>query len=98
MHAPTQDEVIHLLGQLNESELLQCERTADSEALFGRRAERTRARRKSFVNPFAFRLPLGDPTGWLQRLDPLANAIFRPAVFWLWLAAVAIALLFAAAD
>ena len=45
--APTQDEVIHLLGQLNESELLQCERSADFEAMFGRRDGRARARRRT---------------------------------------------------
>lgn len=97
-NAPTQDDVIDLLGQLNESELLQCERSADFEAMFGRRQVRARTRRKSFINPFAFRLPLGDPAGWLNRLDPLARAVFRPAVFWLWLLGVTIAALAAAAE
>lgn len=96
--APTQDEVIALLAQLNEHELLQCEHTPDTAVLFQRRTERRRRRRRAMVNPFAFRLPLGDPSSWLPRLDPLASLLFRPALLWVWLALVAVALLAAGAN
>lgn len=96
--APTQDEVIQLLVQLNEHELLQSERTPDSEGLFRRRKERSRRKRRTMVNPFAFRLPLGDPSTWLPRLDPLAAVLFRPTALWIWLAALVLGLLGAAAN
>jgi putative peptide zinc metalloprotease protein len=83
--APTQDEVLQLLGQLHEMELLQAERAADATTLLQRRASRQRQRRRGLLNPFSFRLPLGDPSAWLERLDPLAQALFRPAIFWCWL-------------
>lgn len=96
--APTQDEVIELLVSLNRSELLQCERTEDSAALFERRRERAKNRQRAIANPFALRIPLGDPAGWLNRLDGLAQALFRPAAFWAWLVAVAAAGLAAAGE
>ena len=86
--APTQDEVLRLLGQLHEMELLQSERAADAQTLMQRRDTRARRQRRSMLNPFSFRLPLGDPSSWLARLDPLAQALFRPAVGWLWLLAM----------
>ena len=96
--APTQAEVIDLLVQLDELDLLQCERSPDTEVLFQRHDQRRRQRRRSMINPFAFRLSLGDPSRWLPRLDPLARTLFRPAVFMLWLAAVALAVCAAAAN
>jgi putative peptide zinc metalloprotease protein len=96
--APTQDEVIQLLEQLNEHELIQCERTPDNEALFQRCEERNRRKRRLLLNPLAFRLPLGDPSGWLPRLDGVGRFLFRPAVFWIWLGLLAVAVLVAAAN
>jgi len=96
--APTQDEIIQLLVQLNEHELLQCEHTPDTNVLFLRRKERSRRRTRQMVNPFAFRLPLGDPSGWLQRLDFLASVLFRPLMFWIWLAVVTLGVLAAAVS
>jgi putative peptide zinc metalloprotease protein len=96
--APTQDEVLRLLGQLSEMELLQSERAAAAETLMRRRVDRRRRRRRSMLNPFAFRLPLGDPTHWLEHLDPLAHALFRPMVFWLWLLGMLAAVLLAGIE
>ena len=96
--APTQDEVLALLGQLGEAELLQAAGAASTEALLQRRDEGQRRRRRSMLNPFSFRLPLGDPAHWLVRLDPLAHALFKPAVFWLWLLAMLLAGVTAAAE
>jgi len=96
--APTQDEVVQLLGQLHDMELLQSERAADATTLLQRRGERQRKRRRGMLNPFSFRLPLGDPTAWLRRLDPLAHALFRPIVFWLWLLAMLVSVWVAATE
>ena len=91
--APTQGEIVDLLIRLNESELLQTERTPQADGLFHRRHERAKTRRRASVNPLAFRLPLGDPQTWLARLDWLAHLLFRPAVFWLWLVGILLAAL-----
>ena len=96
--APTQDEVLALLGQLGELELLQSERAASTETVLQRQGDRQRRRRRGLLNPFSFRLPLGDPAGWLARLDPLAHALFRPIVFWAWLVGMAVASLVAASE
>ena len=96
--APTQDEVLRLLGQLNEHELLQSERASEASALRQRRNERRKARRRRLLNPFSFQLPLADPAAWLNRLDPLAHALFRPSVFWLWLAGLLLATVTAASE
>ncbi len=89
--APTQDEVIDLLARLYDSELLQFDRTPEVDVLFLRQSERTFSRQKAMINPLSFRLPLGDPTRWLARLQPLGDILFRPFVFWLWLGAVLLA-------
>ncbi len=86
--APTQDEVLALLGQLGELELLQTEQAANAKVLMRRRSDRQRRRRRGFLNPFSFRLPIADPSAWLVKLDPLAQALFRPLTFWVWLTAM----------
>jgi len=96
--APTQSEVLELVVQLDELDLLQCERGPDTDVLFRRRDQRRSQRRRSMINPFSFRLSFGDPSRWLPRLDPIAHALFRPLVFWLWLAAVVLAACAAAAQ
>jgi putative peptide zinc metalloprotease protein len=96
--APTQEDVLRLLGQLNEHELLQSEQAADARALVQRRTDRRKAQRRGLLNPFSFRLPLADPAPWLSRLDPLGRALFQPLTFWLWLAAILLATLVAASE
>ncbi len=83
--APTQQDVLTLLGELGEQQLLQADRAADTPALLERRHATQRQRRRGWLNPFSFRLPLGDPSAWLARLDPLGAWLFRPLAFWLWL-------------
>ncbi|MCK6424947.1 MAG: PqqD family peptide modification chaperone [Burkholderiaceae bacterium] len=96
--APTQDEVLALLGQLDESGLLQSERASDADVLRRRRSERLAQRRRGLLNPLSFRLPLGDPSGWLPRLDPLARWLWRPAAAWLWTLGLLLAVWTAAAE
>ncbi|MFW5431416.1 MAG: efflux RND transporter periplasmic adaptor subunit [Methylophilaceae bacterium] len=96
--APTQDEVIQLLVQINQSELLQCEETPDTAALFRRRDERAKQKRRMAINPFSLRMPLGDPAPWLNRLDHVAKILFQPATFYIWVAMMLIAVLVAATE
>lgn len=93
----TQQEVIQIIIQLEQRDLLQIEHTPESDVLF--QARPTAAARKRYnLNPFAFKLALGDPSAWLKRMDPLAQALFRPALFWFWLALLVIAVLVAGAN
>jgi putative peptide zinc metalloprotease protein len=86
--APSQSEVIRILGQLTEAGLVQAEVTPDVRALSARREQTERRAAWSRMNPLSFRLPLFDPTALLERCDGLAHALLRPAVLWLWLALV----------
>jgi putative peptide zinc metalloprotease protein len=97
--APTQDEVIAVLTRLDEADLLAIDLPlVDPEALFERDREQRARRRRAAVNPLAFRVPLGNPTRWLARLDPLGRWLLRAPVLALWLAAVALAALVAASE
>lgn len=84
--APTQDEIIQLLGQLHAADLLQSDVTPDVSEIFerGERAERTRLRR-SFSNPMAIRLPVWDPDAFLNRFPGVISLIWSTwgALVWL---------------
>jgi putative peptide zinc metalloprotease protein len=88
-NAPTQDEMIQLLGQLHAADLLQTDVTPDVAELFSRsaREEKSRARR-SYGNPMAIRLPLWDPDRVLNRFLPLIRLIWSRAGALVWLAVV----------
>jgi putative peptide zinc metalloprotease protein len=84
--APTQDEVIELLGQLHGADLLQSDVNPDVAELFARHKRQKRARyRRSFGNPMAIRIPLWDPDKLLNRFEPLLKKIWGSwgAIVWL---------------
>jgi putative peptide zinc metalloprotease protein len=92
--APTQDEMIQLLGQLHGADLLQSDVAPDVAEIFERAEKDSKARqRQAYGNPMAIRIGLWDPDTVLNRLaGPIAFMWSR----WgglLWLAAVAPALL-----
>lgn len=96
-NAPTQDEMIHLLGQLHAADLLESDVTPDVAELFARseREERTRYFR-SYANPMAIRISLWDPDAFLNRFKGLLRlfwsgwgslvwlAVVLPAIFLIW--------------
>src|SRR6266481_5098009 len=60
--APTQDEVIELLGQLHAADLLESDVNPDVAELFARGEREERARFfRTYANPMALRIPLWDP-------------------------------------
>ncbi len=66
--APTQDEMIQLLGQLHGADLLMTDVPPDALELFDRGQRETRAkRRRSWINPMAIRIPLWNPGTFLDR-------------------------------
>ena len=92
--SPTQDELIHLLGQLHASDLLVSDVSPDVAELFERmqRQERQRVRR-AIGNPMALKLPLVDPDRLLDRMMPLMRPLWGWRGMLLWLAVVLPALL-----
>src|SRR3954471_17781932 len=84
--APTQDEIIELLGQLHAADLLQSDVTPDVAELFARGEREVRARaRRSYGNPMALRIPLWDPDKFLNRFPWLIALIWSRWGAMLWL-------------
>lgn len=96
--APTQDEVIQTLARLAEQGMLDYGGTPDPAAQLRRREQRMAQRRRGNMNPLAFRVPLGDPSALLRRLDGLGPMLFHPTAALAWLAVVVLAALVAAAN
>ena len=92
--APTQDEVIQLLGQLHAADLLMTDVPPDAIELFerGQRESRAKARR-SWINPMAVRIPLWDPGEFLDRHAGLWPRLWGRGGALVWLAVVLPALL-----
>ena len=84
--APTQDEVIRLLGQLHVADVLQSDVTPDIGELL-RRSQRaaTRTRLAQVFSPLSIRIPLLDPDRLLERWYPVFKPMFGPvgAIAWL---------------
>ncbi|MGA7178789.1 MAG: biotin/lipoyl-binding protein [Thiobacillaceae bacterium] len=97
-HAPTQEEIIRLIGELSEAGMLQLDKLSDVETLFERHDERASKQNRSSLNPLSFRLNLFNPENLLRRLDGLAQQIFRTWVLGLWAVIVGLALLSALAH
>jgi putative peptide zinc metalloprotease protein len=97
--APTQDEIIQLLGQLHAADGMQCETSPDTDDLLRRfeRQSKQKWQRRVF-SLFSWQFPLIDPEPVLRRFAPLA----RPFMTWgglaLWLAIVVPAMLVAASH
>ena len=92
--APTQDELIQLLGQLHGADLLATDVPPDALELFDRGQREARAkRRRSWVNPMAIRVPLWDPGRFLDRHAPACRALWSRGAGLLWLLVVLPALL-----
>jgi len=88
-NAPTQDEMIQLLGQLHSADLLQSDVTPDVAELFARgEREETARQRRSYANPMAIRIPLWDPDAFLNRFRGLIRLIWSRGAAVLWLAVV----------
>ena len=73
--APTQDELIQLLGQLHSCDLLATNVPPDALELFDRGEKTARSKqRRSWMNPMAVRIPLWDPGRFLDRFAPWPGA------------------------
>lgn len=92
--APTQDEMIQLLGQLHTADLLRADVTPDVAELFERGERKNKERRlRSYANPMAVRIPLWDPDIFLNRIEPVVRPLWSRGGALLWLMVVTPALL-----
>jgi putative peptide zinc metalloprotease protein len=97
--APTQDEMIRLLGQLHTAEVLQSEVTPDVSELL-RRARRGKRRvwLQYLLSPLSIRIPLFDPDRFLERWLHWYKPMFGWAGAVVWCVVVGMALFSAAAH
>lgn len=92
--APTQDDMVQLLGQMHGADLLQTDVTPDTAEVFQRsERERKASVRRHWSNPMAVRLPLWDPNLFLERLGALARPVWGRWGALAWFAVVLPALL-----
>lgn len=96
--AATQDEVMQLLGQLFRAGMIRFDAAPHLSLLFARRAEEGDQRRRGMLNPLSLRMPLANPTRWLQALAPVGNALFSTGSFLAWCVLLLLALLAAMAH
>ena len=90
--APTQEEIIRLLGQLHSSDALICDVPPDSRELFRRFQRHEKMKWKSrFWSPLAVKFPFWDPDDFLDRTLPLIKPLLSRVGFVLWLLIVLIA-------
>lgn len=83
--APTQTELIQLLNELDQKEFLIYDVAPDMPNLFKRAKKKAVDKRKTFINPFAFRIPLWNPTAFLDRIPTLPHVFINGYSLLLWL-------------
>lgn len=92
--APTQDQMIQLLGQLHAADLLQSNLPIDTEELFQRSKEHKSNKLKQRVaSPLAIKVPLWDPDEFLQRHLPKVSWLFSWYMGLIWLLIISLATL-----
>ncbi len=95
--APTQDEIIALLGRLHAFDALQLNVTADCQELF-KRAQRNKKKwwKSVLRTPLSVRLPLFDPERLLTFIMPIIGPVFSRIGMAVWLLVVIWAIITAA--
>jgi putative peptide zinc metalloprotease protein len=93
--APTQGEVIQLLGQLHAMNLLYVDLPPDAQGLLNRYRRRIRRQVLNYLANLLFlRIPLIDPDAFLERWVGVFGPIFSWAGFCLWMILLATGLYF----
>ena len=87
--APSQDEMIRLLGQLHAADALQSDVPPDARELLDRHRKREQKQWQSrLLSPFAIQIPLVDPEAFLARVEPWLRPLFGVGGLLLWLVVV----------
>ena len=95
--APTQGEVMQLLDRLDQGGLL-AQEPADKAAVPARNPRERKRRMGAFVNPFALKIPLGNPGRVLDRFGQLPAYLFNVWTLWLWIGVALFTVIAAAGD
>ena len=80
--AATQGEAIRIFSQAFGANLFIGDVAPDAAAIVRAHTRSSAQRRRSAVNPFAFRLPLWDPDVWLERHVHRVRGLFGRASLW----------------
>ena len=97
--APSQDDIVQLLGQLHSADLLVSGMAPDLGEVLERRRKRSgQIWKQNAKSPMSFRIPLFDPDPFLTRTLPLVRPLTGPLGVVLWLGMVAWALVLAAQN
>ena len=95
--APSQNDVIHLLAELNAADLLQTEVVPEAAGLERRAAHSRRSRwLTNVLYPMALRIPLWQPDRFFEHTRPLARRLFGWPGIIVWVLVVVPAMLLAA--
>ena len=95
--APTQGEVIQLLGRLYSLNLLQAELSPDTEGMFRRYRKRVQREVRGYMASLLFaKIPLLDPDRFLERWVGIFGRVFTWYGLALWGALMAVGLFFLA--
>ncbi len=98
-YAPSQDQIIQLLGKLHAADLLQSALPSDTEELFERdKKHKNNTFKQRFTNPIAIKVPLWDPEAFLQRNLSKISWLFHWSVALAWLLIISFAALAAAIN
>ena len=90
--APTQHDVIRIMGQLTDAGLVQAEVTPDVRQMVAASEERGRRERRARLNPLSFRLGLFNPSTLLELVYPRVRAVLRVPALLAWMALIGVAL------
>lgn len=83
--APSQHDVIRILGQMTEAGLIQAEVLPDVRELLRMDATRLQSEHRARLNPMSFRLGLFNPSRLLERLAPVGRVVWSHWTQMLWL-------------
>lgn len=90
--APTQDQMIQLLGKLHAGDLLQSGMPPDTEELLERdKQHKNNKLKQRFANPIAIKIPLWNPEEFLQRHESKVKPLFHWYIAVIWLVIISIA-------
>ena len=92
--APTQDEIIQLMGQLYKADLIKTDVLVNIEELFERQSRLQQAKiSQQFINPLSQKLPLWDPEDFLRRYLDKVSWLFNPWTGLVWIVVILFAVL-----
>lgn len=93
---PSQDEIIRLLGQLHRADIVQANLPPDMSELHRRQKKLQRSRLLAKLrSPMAVKFPLWDPNRFLDKTGWIAQALFSPFGWLIWLSMTGMALVLA---